>query len=59
MPLDSKINQKLAINHSFQHAGTPSRPSTTDNHWRVTVPDCGPAQQAFAAFAADPYFNPA
>ncbi|MGI5149567.1 glycoside hydrolase family 26 protein [Plantactinospora sp. CA-294935] len=29
-----------------------------DNHWRVTVPDGGPAQRAFAAFAADPYFNP-
>lgn len=29
-----------------------------DNHWRVTVPPDGPAQTAFAAFAADPYFNP-
>lgn len=27
--------------------------------WRVTVPDGGPAQQAFAAYAHDPYFNPA
>ncbi|MBB5786428.1 glycoside hydrolase family 26 protein [Jiangella mangrovi] len=26
--------------------------------WRVTVPDGGPAQQAFAAFAHDPYFDP-
>ncbi|MEV7230804.1 hypothetical protein AB0M79_27840 [Polymorphospora sp. NPDC051019] len=29
-----------------------------DNRWRVTVPDGGPAQRAFAGFAADPYFNP-
>lgn len=30
-----------------------------DNRWRVTVPDGGPAQIAFANYAADPYFNPA
>lgn len=29
-----------------------------DNHWRVTEPDGGPAQVAFAGFAFDPYFNP-
>ncbi|NGO77903.1 hypothetical protein G6045_19890 [Streptomyces sp. YC504] len=29
-----------------------------DAHWRVTVPDRGAAQRAFAAIAADPYFNP-
>jgi hypothetical protein len=29
-----------------------------DNHWRVTVPDGGPAQVAFAGFANDSFFNP-
>ncbi|WP_049564793.1 glycoside hydrolase family 26 protein [Streptomyces sp. SBT349] len=30
-----------------------------DNNWRVTEPPGGPAQRAFAAYASDPYFNPA
>ncbi|XVQ07592.1 glycoside hydrolase family 26 protein [Spirillospora sp. CA-255316] len=30
----------------------------TDDDWRVTVPEGGPAQQAFTAMATDPYFNP-
>nr|WP_206314804.1 glycosyl hydrolase [Streptomyces coryli] len=29
-----------------------------DDDWRVTVPDGGAAQQAFAGIATDPYFNP-
>ncbi|SDJ55592.1 glycoside hydrolase family 26 protein [Streptomyces indicus] len=29
-----------------------------DAHWRVTVPDGGPAQRAFTAIAADPWFSP-
>jgi beta-mannanase len=28
-----------------------------DEHWRVDVPDGGPAQDAFTAMATDPYFS--
>lgn len=31
--------------------------SEEDEHWRIDVPDGGPAQDAFTAMATDPYFS--